>query len=244
MKAGILIQARSTSSRLPGKIFAPIPENGRPLLLHVFDRMKKANAGPVVFVIPEDDEHLRHFLSAAAIPYIAGSHHDVRLRYRLAAETLGLEAVVRATSDNPCLDPAFVKSSIAKLEEGLDLFSYSGLPLGMGVEVFTTHALESASMDGPEYREHVSLHIKHDSRFKVLHEPFKNPPPAKTPRLTVDTAEDLSVVRSVFRILGSDFGVEEVMSLFESRPEIFQENSGIEHRVFPKPPSQEQGSNT
>lgn len=235
MKAGILIQARSKSSRLPGKIFEAIPVGGRPLLLHVFERMKKAGAGPVVFVIPEDDEHLRHFLSSAAVPYIAGSHNDVRLRYRLAAETLGIDAVVRATCDNPCLDPAFVKPSLEKLEQGLDLFSYSGLPLGMGVEVFTTHALESASMDGPEYREHVSLHIKHDERFKVLHEPFKSPPPARTPRLTVDTAEDLSVVRSVFRILGSDFGVEEVMNLFETRPEVFAENSGIEHRVFPKP---------
>jgi len=235
MKAGVLIQARSKSSRLPGKIFEAIPVGGRPLLLHVFERMKKAAAGPVVFVIPEDDEHLRHFLSSAAVPYIAGSHNDVRLRYRLAAETLGIDAVVRATCDNPCLDPSFVKPSLAKLEEGLDLFSYSGLPLGMGVEVFTTHALESASMDGPEYREHVSLHIKHDERFKVLHEPFKSPPPASTPRLTVDTAEDLSVVRSVFQILGNDFGVEEVMNLFETRPEVFAENSGIEHRVFPRP---------
>jgi len=55
MKAGILIQARSASTRLPGKIYMPIPEGGRPLLQHVFERMKKADTGPVIFVIPEDD---------------------------------------------------------------------------------------------------------------------------------------------------------------------------------------------
>lgn len=238
MKAGILIQARSASTRLPGKIYMPIPEPGRPLLLHVFERMKKADAGPVVFVIPEDDTELRTFLEALALPYIAGSHEDVRSRYRDAARALGLDAVVRATADNPCLDPQFVKPSLARLEEGLDLFSFSGLPIGMGIEVFTRNALESEGLDGPEYREHVSLHIKHDDRFRVAHDPFKTPLPARTPRLTVDTAEDLSVVRSVFSLLGNEFGAEEVLSLFEKKPEIFAANADVEQRIFPKPRSQ------
>jgi spore coat polysaccharide biosynthesis protein SpsF len=235
MKAGVLIQARSASTRLPGKIYMPIPAQGHPLLRHVFERMKKADVGPVAFVIPEDDAELRTFLDAAAVTYFTGSHEDVRMRYRDAARALNLDAVVRATADNPCVDADFVMPSLSKLAEGLDLFSFSGLPLGMGVEVFTRNALEADGLDGPEYREHVSLHIKHDDRFRVRHDPFKTPLPAHTPRLTVDTAEDLSVVRSVFAALGNNFGVEEVLALFESNPQMFGENAAVEQRIFPKP---------
>lgn len=233
MKNAVLIQARSSSERLPGKVFEEVA--GRPILLHVFERMKAAGAGPVFFVIPEGDERVAAFLEAAGIPFLRGPLDDVRERYRLAARTLGLDGIVRATADNPFLDPQFVRPSLERLSQGLDLFSFSGLPLGMGVEVFTRAALDADGLDGPEYREHVSLHIKHDSRFRVAHDPYCDPLPEKTPRVTVDTPEDLLVVRAVAERLGSDFGAAELMKLYAEDRGLFEPNSRVEHRVFPRP---------
>ncbi|MBL8022344.1 MAG: hypothetical protein JNM27_21890 [Leptospirales bacterium] len=238
MTKAILIQARSASSRLPGKIYAGIPEeNSTPLLMHVVKRMRAAECGEVVVLIPSDDARLKAFLEANNVRFVSGSHQDVRDRYRKAAIELGLDLIVRATADNPCLDPEFARLTVERLErDRLDLFSFSGMPLGTGVEAFTRDALFRDGLDGPEYREHVSLHIKHEpDRFRVLHSPWSERVPDKAPRLTVDSSEDLEVVRGVFRELGDDFCLADIIDLLSRKPEMFTGNSHVQQVTF-KPP--------
>jgi len=193
----------------------------------------------VVVLVPKDDMALQAFLGREKIPYRKGPLDDVRERYRSAAQDLDLDIVIRATADNPAVDPEYARLALSEfIQARVDLFSFSGMPIGTGVEIFSTTALMTDGLDGPEYREHVSLHIKHDpSRFKVLHLPWSAKVQTTTPRLTVDTPEDLQVIRSVFDQLGDGFRLADVLRLFENEPGLFDANRNVSQVVF-KPPGE------
>ena len=240
---GLFIQARSNSERLPGKIYAGLPEPGDAgLIEHLFRRMSRVRGADVVAVlVPAEDELLIEFLRSREIPHFAGPEQDVRARYREAARHYGVEFVVRATGDNPLTDPVVAADTILALREsGADLLSFSNLPLGLAVESFCTRALlDDTCADTPEYREHVSLHIKHNpERFLVSHP--QHPCAAghiasALPRLTVDTAQDLAVVRRVFRELGPDAGTPAILELWVRQRDLFAGNAQVEQRSFARP---------
>ncbi len=239
-RCAILIQARSNSERLPGKVFAPIPGEGAPTLIeHVFARMRAVDPEiPAYLLIPEGDQPLIHFATERALPFLLGPEADVRERYRRAVRELQLDWVVRATGDNPAVDVQAARETIAWMSSSkADLIAFSEMPLGAGVELFTAKAL--LDDDGPalpEDREHVSVHIKRDrQRFKVEHQPHPrfSPAEARNIRLTVDEAADLVVIRQVFAELGADFGLEEVFALAQRSPEIFANNRDVQHRHVP-----------
>ena len=88
------------------------------------------------------------------------------------------------------------------------------------------------------YQEHVSLHIKHHPElFNILHlehQIMKNNTSSPL-RLTVDTPEDLEVVRNVYQTLGSDFNLSDILQLAQKKPHLFQLNSHIVQQTFKKP---------
>ena len=239
-RAGILIQARSNSSRLPGKIYAGLPAPGaRSILENIYRRMEKVQGVDVVAVLaPEGDQMLLDFCNSRGLRYSVGSELDVRERYRQAVRELELDFVVRATGDNPCVDVKVAEQSVEEIRRrNSDLVSYYNLPLGVAVEVFGAPALCSDEIETePEHREHVSLHIKHNpAHFEVTR--LKHSLPEKyagltPPRLTVDTAEDLAVIRAVYRELGDDFDLKDIMELSRRRPGMFTGNSHVEQRAF------------
>lgn len=238
---GLFIQARSNSERLPGKIYAGLPEpDGAALIEHLFRRMSRVEGADVVaLLIPESDQLLIDFLSERELPFFLGPELDVRERYRLAARHYGVEYVVRATGDNPLTDPEVAAETIRELRtSGADLLSFSNLPLGIAVESFRTQALFDDSFpDSLEHREHVSLHIKHNpDHFSVQHLNHRYAQPGDLlPRLTVDTAQDLTVVRRVIRELGPDATTPEVLALWAARRDLFVGNAQVEQRSFARP---------
>lgn len=239
-----MIQARSNSERLPGKIYAGLPEPGSPALLeHIYRRLGTVRGADVLCVlIPDSDELLRDFCQARGIAFFVGPEQDVRSRYRMAAEHFGLSIVVRATADNPLTDPGVAEDTISMIRgSDFDLLSYSNLPLGMAVESFRRSALDAdVPYLLPEHAEHVSLHIKHHPElFSVEHlsHPLaKDFSPGSLPRLTVDTASDLSVVRRVVRLLGPDARATEILQLWMTSPQTFSANRDVVQRSFARAP--------
>ena len=237
-RIGIFIQARSNSERLPGKVYAGLPVPGDcSVLEHIYRRMLTVTwAQEVVVLIPASDRLLADFCRSRQMLTYGGPEDDVRERYRRAAKYFNVDLVVRATGDNPCTDPRLALDTIREMiTSDADLLSYSNLPLGVAVEMFRTDALMSDAV-APEsaHREHVSLHIKHNPElYKVVHleHPLTRGRHA-LPRLTVDTLEDLRVARNVYRMLGNDFTTEEVLKLFDERPELFEENRDVQQRAF------------
>lgn len=256
-RAGILIQARSFSERLPGKVFLPLTSREgitKSIIEWIYFRLQKTSL-PVYVIIPEEDYALRAFLEEKNLPYKTGDHEDVRKRYIEVAEELDLEIIVRATGDNPFVAYETVLPTIENLISlELDLFSFIKLPLGMAVEAFTLSALKThvPGYDSPIYREHVSLHIKKNPQhFHVMHWGYRNflhyfhskllevtSPKEKAffsstlPRLTLDQKEDYEVFKNVYPLLPEGFQIYDVMDLYFASPEIFSQNRNVVQRRF------------
>lgn len=142
-----------------------------------------------------------------------GDEQDVLGRYVAAAEHFRLDTVVRATGDNPLVDPGEADRLVAfHREQRLDYASNrtdhgSGLPVGTGVEVFSREALRRSHEEGqrPHHREHVNEYVEENPglfRTAVL----AAPEPLRAPELsfTVDVPEELELLGRIFELLGPD----------------------------------------
>jgi spore coat polysaccharide biosynthesis protein SpsF len=200
----IVLQARMGSRRLPNKVLAPIGR--RSLLAHCITRLSTTRLPVIVAttVLADDDLIEREALSCGAT-VARGSEHDVLDRFLQVARERGLSEVVRATADNPFVDPASVGRVLdLRRRVQADHVVEHGLPIGAAVEAVTVAALERAAalITDPYDREHVTSFIRRDARFQALR--AMAPAAVRRPglRLTVDTADDLEFVRAVHRSLG------------------------------------------
>lgn len=193
---GIIIQARTGSTRLPGKILKVI--NDRTLLDHIIDRLKELEEKAVVVIatstLPGDDA-VEQFCKEKGVLCFRGSESNVLSRYYECAKEHGFSHIVRLTADNPFVDVTEVDRLIAYHKECGNEFteSFSQLPIGVGAEIFSFSALEEdmkkASM--PHHFEHVDEYILENmDKFKTgtLQVPESKCMPEV--RLTVDTQED------------------------------------------------------
>jgi len=233
-----LIQARLTSTRLPGKTLLPLA--GKPLLSHIIERIVAVPAvNRVVLAIPEspDNVPLADLAKKKGIDWFAGSEDDVLGRFHGAAEKFGGDLIVRVTADNPFTDTFFAGMAVEKaLETGADICAPGGLPLGTAVEVISRTALDAAFEEGnlPHHREHVSPFIKeHPERFTIVRFDAGLGTKYGNLRLTVDTREDFLLAETLYRELyeGSPFPLSAVLEYLEEHPEI----AGINRHVAQRP---------
>jgi spore coat polysaccharide biosynthesis protein SpsF len=208
IRAGIILQARFASSRLPGKALAAI--GGRTILEHCLRRMMFAGVAPVVLATttrPEDDA-LADVARTLGANVFRGDTDDVLGRYLDAADEFGFDTIVRATGDNPGADIQAPGRMLAALRSSeADYASEEGLPYGAAVEAVTREALVRAGRDAIHCadREHVTTYVRRNTQsFRVL--TVSAPAPLRRPdvRVTVDTAEDLEHARDLFARTGRD----------------------------------------
>jgi len=173
MKTIAIIQARMSSSRLPGKVLLDIA--GKPMIQHVIERTQRARSLDSVIVAtttdPADDP-VAAFAASIGVPCTRGSLHDVLDRYYQAAKQHQAEIVVRITADCPLIDPDVIDQTVQLVTGNWTLntdfacnrlpppFGRS-LPIGLDVEACTFAALERAWKESTEtfHREHVMPYI-------------------------------------------------------------------------------------
>ncbi len=235
MKTVVIVQARMSSSRLPGKVLVDVA--GRPMLEHVVCRAQAAGVGENVVVATSDDpsdDPVAAFCAANGISVERGSREDVLDRYHRAAANQDADAVVRLTADCPLIDPQVIEGVCRKFDpERYDYVSNTldrTYPDGLDTEVFTFAALERARNEArlASEREHVTPYIwKHPERFRLGQ--VRQQADHSEERWTVDQAEDLEFVRGVYDALGIlEFGQEEILELLWDRPEMRRINQGID----------------
>jgi spore coat polysaccharide biosynthesis protein SpsF len=199
-RAGIILQARLGSTRLPGKALATV--GGISLLERCLRRLLLARAGQVVLAtttLPEDD-----VLAAAAarmgIGVFRGSADDVLERYVAAATAFAFDIVIRATGDNPAVDTGAPRRVLRGLGPA-DYACEHGLPYGGGVEVVRTSALARAAAlaTARADREHVTMFVRERPQVFAIVQ-LSAPRPLHRPdvRVTVDTDADLAHLRRLF----------------------------------------------
>jgi spore coat polysaccharide biosynthesis protein SpsF len=172
---------------------------------------------------------------------LRGHPTDVLKRYQQAAKAAAAEFIVRLTADCPLIDGSVVDQTVTAFLSSEPPVDYASnrivrtYPVGMDVEVMTASALEQADREATEdyQREHVTPYLYEEpDRFRVLS--IEAEADYGSHRWTVDTEEDLSFVRQIYRRFdGSDeFGWREVLELLEQEPELMQINSGVRQKPY------------
>jgi len=227
-KLGLVIQARMGSTRLPGKVLMDLC--GKPLLLHIIDALRSLDKNHIIIIttttLPKDDA-VKIFCNKHKIFCFRGSEKDVLDRYYNTALTFNLDHIVRLTGDNPLIDAENLEHLIDEhLKSNADYSSNksevdSGLPEGVGAEIFTFSALERSWREGKKdhHREHVNEYILENmGEFNVLRVEAKEKKLYQNIRLTVDTISDLTFVERVIRSLEDndlDINLKNIMLLKE-----------------------------
>lgn len=240
MRTVAVIQARVGSTRLPGKVLAEI--GGVTMLERVASRTgRAATLDEVVVAIPEGaaDECLVDACARAGVTAVRGSEDDVLDRYLQAAEVTVADVVVRITSDCPLIDPEVVDEVVRAFHRERPDYAANTLqrcwPRGLDVEAVARGALETAGREArePYERVHVTPYLyRHPERFRLL--PVVGPFQHGDLRWTVDTADDLAMVREVYSAFGNDdgFGWLEVLELLARRPEIEAMNRAVPQKTL------------
>lgn len=199
MRIGIVVQARMTSNRLPGKVLRPLA--GRPLLQWVFERaIGTAYAERVIVAtsIDPSDDPIATWCRDMGAWCVRGPLDDVARRFLVAAEAHGLDAMVRLCADSPLIDPALIERGIELFQAKrpdlvTNVFPRRTFPPGQSVEVMATESLAAAAarMHHSEQREHVTkCFYDHPDRFRI--ESFTSGCDFGGLSLVVDTPGDLA----------------------------------------------------
>jgi spore coat polysaccharide biosynthesis protein SpsF len=236
------VQARMSSSRLPGKVLKDI--TGEPMLVHVVERAKKAKLINQVVVATTDDpsdDAIEALCKKYGYAVYHGNLHDVLDRFYQAAKQYQADVVVRFTADCPLLDPLLIDETIqAFLDNQVD-FAANRLPppftrtypIGLDTEVCSFVALERAWHEAKEKyeREHVLPYLYQvEGRFKVCRVEYEKD--YGSWRITVDTQADLDMVRKIFEHFGKqEFNWLDVIHYLEAHPEIAKINANVAHKT-------------
>ena len=241
-----VIQARMTSTRLPGKVLMPVL--GEPLLLHQVRRLRRAKTlDRLVLAITDQpaDDPLESFARRQGLAVFRGSKADVLARMEMAVSACAPESgvVVRVTSDCPLIDPDIVDSQVGWFLDHRDRYDYATigpdlrLPCGTSVEVFTRQALADAHANAVSVhdREHVTPWIK-DPENGLRNGITPIDLDAPDVRLSVDEAADFEAVSAIIEALyplNPEFTLHDVLGFLTAHPEIAAINGNVVQTTGP-----------
>lgn len=230
MKIIATIEARMTSSRLPGKVL--MQAAGKPMLEHLVNRLRQVpslNEIVLATTVNAADDVLAAFASQQGISCYRGSEDDVMSRVVAAAESVAADVIVEITGDCPVIDPMLIEQAIrifmanrADYVNNVEVPSYPG---GMDTQVYRLETLKrSAAMtDDVLDHEHVTLHIRnHPEIFSHLY--IVAPPDLHWPdlHLVLDEPKDYELLKRViehFEPINPLFSCLDVIHLLRNKPD-------------------------
>lgn len=228
-----ILQARVSSTRLPGKVLKLIL--GKPMLSLQLERIKRSKKIEQIVVATStesSDDVIETLCQDLQITCYRGSLDDVLERFYKAALKYLPEHVVRLTGDCPLIDPQIIDDVIDFYLSGdFDYVSNSlepTFPDGLDVEVFSFSVLEIAWHEAvlPSHREHVTPFIhQQPDKFKIGH--YKGQRDLSLFRWTVDEAEDFELVNRIYEELyprNVSFTTEDILNLLSRNPSLVQIN--------------------
>jgi spore coat polysaccharide biosynthesis protein SpsF len=288
-----IIQARMSSSRLPGKVLLDI--GGQPMLARVVERARQAQSldGIVVATTTDpSDDSVERLCTERGYAVYRGSLQDVLDRYYQAARTFGAQVVVRITGDCPIIDPGVIDATVQiyfreTASDGQAERSFAAtrlpppwrrtLPIGLDVEVVSFASLARAWQEAtqPFHREHVMPFFYEGVPFNIFPTHRQEPSSAWSVahgvslrgfhvavlhhdpdygdlRWTVDTADDLRLLRTIFAHFAerggvgtghpadadhpidhsTDFTWQEILTFVQRQPNLGTMNANVRHKDF------------
>jgi spore coat polysaccharide biosynthesis protein SpsF len=229
-----ILQARVSSTRLPGKVLRPLL--GRPMLARQIERMRRSIRMEHLLVATSDhgsDDPIQALCEAEGVDCCRGNLEDVLDRFYQAAHRLAPLHVVRLTGDCPLIDPEIIDRVVEHHIQGA--FEYTSnsvertFPDGLDVEVMTFEALARMWRDAgkPSEREHVTPYLyNHPEQFRIgkvtqAHDQSRM-------RWTVDEPADFEMITRIYEALyplNASFGMTDVLDFLALNPNIQASNA-------------------
>lgn len=231
----VVLQARFSSARLPGKVLMPLL--GEPMLFRQIERVRRSRLIDRLIVATSQDvsdDRLAEMCRERQIDCFRGDLNDVLDRFYRAAAPHAPLHVVRLTGDCPLADPELIDKVIGfHLEGGFDYSSNTirpTFPDGLDVEICRFAVLEQAWMEAnlPSQREHVTPFMyQQPERFRLGG--FTNVSDLSRLRWTVDEADDFELVAMIYDALyphNPGFTTAEIVAYLDANPELVMINTG------------------
>jgi len=238
MKVVAIIQARMGSTRLPGKVMMPIGDKS--MLARVVSRVRRAltvNETVVATSTKPQDDPIVEECEALNVACFRGSEEDVLDRYYQCARQCGADVIVRITADCPMIDAGIIDLAVTTFFQRKADYASNGLqrtfPRGLDTEVLSFDALkrtwEEAKLDFQ--RAHVTPYIHRNPKTFHL-EPILAGTDTSQFRWTVDTQEDLKLVRTLYARFGNSdaFSWMDALMLMKIDPNLAKINQHVEQK--------------
>lgn len=245
MKIGAVVQARTASHRLPGKVLKELPYgSGITVLEQVLHRLARSQSVSHIVVATTthpSDRPIGELARRCGVACYFGSSADVLRRVYEAAGDHELEVVVRITADCPCLDPQIVDLVVGEhLRTGADFTSNCLTRTfihGVDTEVLSFAALERAHREATHQfeRQHVCPYL-----YKTRPDAFRIAQVSAPPdlagadiRATLDTPRDYSLLCAIYDALypaNYAFGAREILELVRAKPWLKAINGDVIHK--------------
>lgn len=237
------IQVRLGSSRLPGKVLAPIL--GKPLIEYQIERIRRSKIVNRIVIAtttnPQDDAIVDLALRLGC-EYFRGSEDDVIGRVLGSLNLFDIDVHAEFQGDNPIPDPQLIDRVLGYYLDHCDKFDYvtnsmkTTYPPGLEVSVYRREVLRDAEarITEPHLREHVGIHIyRHPELYRVKN--LEAPPEFTRPNLhlEVDTQEDFELVSAIyehFMPTNPEFSLADLVSFTDANPQLAMSNEGVERR--------------
>ena len=233
---GCIIQARTGSTRLPGKTMMSIDENDTVLSFGIKQVKSSKIIEKIVIAttdLPEDDL-IVEYMKKLNVPCFRGKSKDVLDRYYQCAKKFDFSIIVRITSDCPLIDPLIIDDVISYFLKNNEYDYVSNVhpittfPDGTDVEVFSFKTLEKSWKEAkkPSEREHVTPYIYTCKKFHLGN--VKNLKDLSNLRWTVDHEEDLDLIKEIVRKISKrPILMSDILDLFSKSPHLKDINNGI-----------------
>jgi len=237
IKVVAAVQARMSSTRLPGKVMKEIL--GRPIIWHIVNRLKQAKLVNQVIIATtntSEDRVIADFAKDNEIDCYAGSEDDIVDRLYQAARQAKADALVRITADCPLVDPAIVDRITKLFLDGRGKYDFVSntrpptYPDGLDTEVFSFIALEKIwqEVTNKFKREWIVTNFwEHPETYHLGN--ITNDKDLSALRWTVDYPDDFEFVREIYeRLFKPDkvFLMQDILDLLKKNPELLKINQG------------------
>lgn len=241
MRRVAIVQARMTSSRLPGKILLDLA--GRPMLAQQLGRLARSRTLDAVVIATTtnaSDDPVVALAEAEGVGTFRGDEHDVLGRFVGAARAHAADVVVRVTGDCPLIDPEVIDRVVERVVDQADPCDYASntiersYPRGLDVEALHRDVLERIHRlaSSEPAREHVTYFLHRERPELFVARQITGTADDSDLRWTVDTEQDLALIRALYEQLGAQaVSTDELIARLRARPDLIALNSGVEQKT-------------
>ena len=238
-KTVIIVQARMSSSRLPGKVMMPIL--GKSLLFRMVERLQMVKHNvEIIIAAPTDqaDDVIEAEAGTMNISCFRGDLNNVLDRHYQAAKIAGASTVLKIPSDCPLIDPRIIDETLDFYLAHKGEFDYvsnlhpATFPDGNDVEIMTMDCLEKTWKEASRQLEleHTTPYIwENPEKFRIANVAWKSGKDySMSHRFTIDYEADYLFIKRVYEELypqKADFSCDDILDLLVQKPEIYEINA-------------------